>query len=96
LTITEWTWVNVITNRNYPACEGKKAMAKTNATATTGSNSAFPSVTALAEELGMCERSIRDALRRNQIPHIRIGKRYILPRAAIADWLRTAGGHVGG
>jgi excisionase family DNA binding protein len=53
--------------------------------------STYPSMAALAEELGMCERSTRDAVRRNEIPHIRIGKRYILPRAAIADWLRTAG-----
>jgi hypothetical protein len=30
-------------------------------------------------------------LRRGIIPHIRIGKRFILPRAAIAEWLRTAG-----
>jgi excisionase family DNA binding protein len=57
----------------------------------TKSGSAYPSVAALAEDLGMCERSVRDALHRGEIPHIRIGKRYILPRAAIAEWLRTAG-----
>jgi len=54
--------------------------------------STYPSVAALAEDLGMCERSTRDALRENRIPHIRLGKRYILPRTAIAEWLRSAGG----
>ena len=31
-------------------------------------------------------------LRRGEIPHIRVGRRFILPKAAIAEWLRTAGG----
>ncbi len=52
------------------------------------------SVAALASEIGMCERSTREALRRNQIPHIRIGKRFIIPRASIAEWLLTAGRRV--
>jgi excisionase family DNA binding protein len=56
------------------------------------SKSTYSSVAALAEDLGMCEPSTRDALRENRIPHIRLGKRYILPRAAIAEWLRNAGG----
>lgn len=54
--------------------------------------STYPSVAALAEDLGMCERSTRDALRENLIPHIKLGKRYILPRTSIAEWLRRAGG----
>jgi len=53
--------------------------------------SAYPSVAALAKDIGMCERSVRDALRRGEIPHIKIGKRYILPRAAIQRWLTEAG-----
>jgi excisionase family DNA binding protein len=53
--------------------------------------SAYPSVAALAEDLGMCEKSTRDALRRNEIPHIRLGKRYVLPRSAIQAWLLGAG-----
>ena len=53
--------------------------------------STYPSVAALAAELHMCERSVREALRDNLIPHIRLGKRYVLPRAAIQDWLRSAG-----
>lgn len=55
------------------------------------SGSTYPSVAALAQDIGMCERSTRDALKRNKIPHIKLGKRYILPRAAIQDWLRNAG-----
>jgi excisionase family DNA binding protein len=65
-------------------------MAKTKQNANEG-GSAYPSVRELAEDLGMCERSVRDALRRGEIPHIRIGKRYILPRAAIRRWLEDAG-----
>ena len=53
--------------------------------------STYPSVAALAADLGLSERSTRSALRRREIPHIRIGRRFILPRAAIAEWLRTAG-----
>jgi excisionase family DNA binding protein len=65
-------------------------MRKANHDENTG-GSAYPSVAALADDLGMCERSVRDALRRGEIPHIKIGKRYILPRAAIAEWLKGAG-----
>ena len=53
--------------------------------------SAYRSVAELAKDIGLSERSTRAALRRGEIPHIRIGRRFILPRAAIADWLRTAG-----
>ena len=53
--------------------------------------STYPSVAALAEDIGLSERSTRSALRRGEIPHIRVGRRFILPKAAIAEWLRTAG-----
>lgn len=53
--------------------------------------STYPSVAALAADLGLSERSTRSALRRGEIPHIRVGRRFVLPRAAIAEWLRTAG-----
>jgi excisionase family DNA binding protein len=59
-----------------------------------GSESTYRSVAALAADLALSERSTRDALRRGEIPHIRIGRRFILPKAAIAEWLRTAGGSV--
>jgi len=53
--------------------------------------STYSSVGELAADIGLSERSTRSALRRGEIPHIRVGRRFILPRAAIADWLRTAG-----
>jgi len=59
-----------------------------------GCESTYRSVAALAADLALSERSTRDALRRGEIPHIRIGRRFILPKAAIAEWLRTAGGSI--
>jgi excisionase family DNA binding protein len=53
--------------------------------------STYRSVAELATDIGLSERSTRSALRRGEIPHIRVGRRFILPRAAIAEWLRTAG-----
>ena len=53
--------------------------------------STYRSVSALAAEIGLSERSTRSALRRGEIPHIRVGRRFILPKAAIAEWLRSAG-----
>lgn len=60
----------------------------------TGGESTYRSVAELAADLALSERSTRDALRRGEIPHIRIGRRFILPKAAIAEWLRTAGGRI--
>jgi excisionase family DNA binding protein len=51
----------------------------------------YTSVDELATEIGISRQAAYAALRRNIIPHIRIGKRFILPRSAIAEWLRTAG-----
>jgi len=56
--------------------------------------SVYPSVAALADDLGLSERSVRAALRRGEIPHIKVQKRYILPRAAITDWLKSAAGRL--
>ena len=56
-----------------------------------GNQSTYPSVAALAEDIGLSERSTRSALRRGEIPHIRVGRRFILPKTAIAEWLLTAG-----
>jgi excisionase family DNA binding protein len=58
------------------------------------SESTYRSVAELAADLALSERTTRDALRRGEIPHIRIGRRFILPKAAIAEWLRTAGGSI--
>jgi excisionase family DNA binding protein len=56
----------------------------------------YTSVDALASDLGISRQSAYAALRRGQIPHIRIGKRFIIPRSAISEWLRSAGGGVTG
>jgi excisionase family DNA binding protein len=56
-----------------------------------GNESTYRSVAALAADLGLSERSTRSGLRRGEIPHIRVGRRFILPRSAIAEWLRSAG-----
>jgi len=53
------------------------------------SRSVFASVDALAEELGISRPSAYAGLRSGTIPSIRIGKRYILPRVAIQEWLRS-------
>lgn len=66
-------------------------MAQRSKSADAGSDSTFRSVAALAREIGLSERSTRSALRRGDIPHIRVGRRFILPKAAIDEWLRSAG-----
>ena len=54
----------------------------------------YRSVDILARELGMSRQATYEGLRRKTIPSIRVGKRFIIPRAAIQEWLRTAGGAV--
>src|ERR1700685_3269310 len=66
-----------------------KTMPNCTETTGSGSESTYRSVAALAADIGLSERSTRSALRRGEIPHIRIGRRFILPKAAIAEWLRT-------
>jgi len=51
----------------------------------------YASVDELAKELRISRQAAYAALHRGIIPSIRIGKRFVLPRAAIAEWLRTAG-----
>jgi len=51
----------------------------------------YGSVGELAKEIGISRQVAYAALHRVIIPSIRIGKRFILPRSAIAEWLRTAG-----
>lgn len=58
-----------------------------------GTSSTYATVKELADDLSMCERSVRVALRRGEIPHRKIGKRYVLPKAAIRRWLEDAGDH---
>jgi excisionase family DNA binding protein len=42
----------------------------------------------LASELNINIQSVYRGLRAGTIPSIRLGKRFIIPRAAISDWLR--------
>lgn len=58
------------------------------------SDSVCPSVDALAQELGVSRAKAYAELRSGNIPSIRMGKRFVIPRSAISEWLRTAGGKV--
>ena len=51
----------------------------------------YESVDELAKELRISRQAAYAALHRGVIPSIRIGKRFVLPRAAIAEWLRNVG-----
>jgi excisionase family DNA binding protein len=51
----------------------------------------YPSVRELAEDLNIGYQSAYKALRDGTIPSIRVGKRFIIPRSAVAEWLRNAG-----
>jgi excisionase family DNA binding protein len=56
-----------------------------------GSDSVFASVEDLAVELGLSRGAVYAGLRDGSIPHLRIGRRFVLPRAAIRVWLERAG-----
>lgn len=43
-----------------------------------------------ATALGVNPSTVYDYARQRQIPHVRIGKRLIIPRAALMDWLDSA------
>ena len=69
----------------------QKAVKASKHKAQTTPSAIYGSVEELARELGISRQSAYAALRDNTIPHIRLGKRYILPKAAIAEWLRNPG-----
>jgi excisionase family DNA binding protein len=71
--------------------EGLHEQTMTSEKCASASANTYKSVAELAADLGLSERSTRAALRRGEIPHIRVGRRFILPKSAIAEWLRTAG-----
>lgn len=56
-------------------------------TQTTERAGIFPSVRACAEFCGVSERHLRAQINRNRFPHVRIGRRIILPRNAVLEWL---------
>lgn len=43
----------------------------------------------VAELLGLDRKSVYAAAKHNQIPHRRVGRRILFPRAAIEAWLST-------
>jgi excisionase family DNA binding protein len=45
----------------------------------------------LAKEIGVSRHACYEGIKKGVIPHIRIGRRIVLPKAAIAEWLKTAG-----
>ena len=51
----------------------------------------YPSVEHLAREIGISRHACYAAIRKGDIPHIKIGRRIILPKTAISDWLKNAG-----
>src|SRR5260370_41932563 len=62
-------------------------MDETNGIHSTQLAGTFPSVRACAEFCGVSERHLRTQITRNQFPHIRLGRRIILPRNAVIEWL---------
>jgi excisionase family DNA binding protein len=68
--------------------------AKRNIRSTPLNRTTYGSVDELAKEIGISRQAAYTALRRGTIPSIRIGKRFVLPKTAIAEWLRTAGNQV--
>lgn len=50
----------------------------------------YGSVDELAAELGIGRQAAYYGLRRGLIPHIRLKKKFIIPRSAISEWLRNA------
>ena len=58
---------------------------------TDGNRAVYASVNELAGELQISRKSTYDGLNNGTIPHIRIGRRFLIPRSAIQEWLKTAG-----
>ena len=52
----------------------------------------YPSVAAFAAEHHIGRQAAYEGLRNGTIPSIRIGKRFVIPKAAIQRWLESAGG----
>lgn len=53
-----------------------------------GGSEACYHVDELARLLGVSRQAVYNGLRLGLIPCIRLGKRYVLPKAAISEWLR--------
>jgi excisionase family DNA binding protein len=57
----------------------------------TATSATYGSVRELARELNIGISNTYKALNKGTIPGIRIGNRYVLPKAAIAEWLKSGG-----
>ncbi len=53
-------------------------------------NAVYPSVEALAAEIGISRHACYQAIKRGLIPHYRFGRRIVLPKASIHRWLESA------
>jgi excisionase family DNA binding protein len=51
----------------------------------------YQSVAELAQELGVSRHAAYSGLRNGTIPHRRLGKRFIISKTAIANWLSGSG-----
>lgn len=45
----------------------------------------------LAEELGISRGKVYENLRAGLIPHVRLGRRFVIPRIAVDRWLADCG-----
>lgn len=49
------------------------------------------SVSSAAEALGLSEYSVYELVRANRLPHVRVGRRILIPSKLLEAWLATAG-----
>ena len=54
----------------------------------------YRTVDDLAVELGLSRQVVYRELRAGRIPSIRLGRRFVIPRAAVEEWLRNAAGNL--
>jgi excisionase family DNA binding protein len=45
----------------------------------------------VAKELGCCRKTVYTMLRKNKIPHVRLGDMYAIPVSAFEKWLLECG-----
>lgn len=55
-------------------------------------NSLNLTVKETASALGVCADLVYDMLHQGRIPHIRVGKRYLVPRQELVAWLEQEAG----
>jgi excisionase family DNA binding protein len=75
---------------------GAEKQMKTSASKGTSANRTsnsivYQSVDELASEIKVSRHAVYAGLRKGTIPHIRLGKRFVISREAIANWLSSGG-----